>query len=238
MLDTDPRKQRAEKFFKESKEYLAGITEKLCTSCLLIKNINNFTTCKRNEIRELISWCRDCKKLKESVDYIKRKTEGLVPRDKDGVALIVVNRGSKIHIRRARRYHKVKRDRYNPQDWPFFLRISMRSADLEKKQEFNLRDSDIAEMVIGKACTYCDKQYARMTLDRIDNSLGHQYGNVQVSCGFCNYFRGDLPYSIWLELVPIIKKLSNSGKLETYVNIKSANKAFMAEPYLPQNKGS
>jgi hypothetical protein len=41
-----------------------------------------------------------------------------------------------------------------------------------------------------------------MTLDRIDNQLGHIKSNVVAACIRCNYTRGAMPYEAWLFLAP------------------------------------
>ena len=230
LIDSDPRKERMLARFRQSREYLSGMKKKMCTGCYLELPIENFTTCTRKKQIQLVCWCRECIKHKSSESYIRQKQEGPIPRDKEGFALIVVNKSGSIHLRRARRYHKAKRFRNNPEDWPVFLRVSMKAADKERNRIFDLSDDDIAKMIIGQPCTYCGKKYNRMTLDRINNSLGHVYGNVNVSCGFCNCFRSDLPYAAWLALVPSLRKQIESGELDEYITQKAKNKAFMAEP--------
>jgi hypothetical protein len=40
-----------------------------------------------------------------------------------------------------------------------------------------------------------------MTIDRIDNEIGHTLSNVVPACIRCNYVRRDMPHEAWLCLV-------------------------------------
>lgn len=51
----------------------------------------------------------------------------------------------------------------------------------------------------------------RMTLDRIDNNLGHIVSNVLGACLRCNYMRRDMPFGAWQKIVPTIKQIRCDG---------------------------
>lgn len=56
-----------------------------------------------------------------------------------------------------------------------------------------------------------------MTLDRIDNTIGHVQTNVVAACVRCNYMRRDMPYAAWTRLVPLIKQLREEGLFGAWV---------------------
>jgi hypothetical protein len=64
---------------------------------------------------------------------------------------------------------------------------------------------------LKKPCFYCKDTPKLMTLDRIDNSIGHLMINVNPSCRRCNITRGDMPYEAWLFLVDGMRKALEAG---------------------------
>jgi hypothetical protein len=70
---------------------------------------------------------------------------------------------------------------------------------------------DFVRSALSQACSYCGDTTLRMTLDRIDNSLGHLASNVVPACIRCNYFRGSVPYEAWLRIVPGVKEAVDLG---------------------------
>jgi hypothetical protein len=85
-----------------------------------------------------------------------------------------------------------------------------RKSDRRAGRENDL-SREMVDALISKPCTYCGVEGVRMTLDRIDNSLGHLIANVQPSCLRCNYLRGSMPYEAWVFLVPIIREAHERG---------------------------
>lgn len=55
-----------------------------------------------------------------------------------------------------------------------------------------------------------------MTLDRIDNKMGHTKENVLPACIRCNNLRGDMPIQAWTFLVPKVKEAKESGLFEDW----------------------
>lgn len=55
-----------------------------------------------------------------------------------------------------------------------------------------------------------------MTMDRIDNSLGHLMSNVLPACIRCNYLRRDVPFEAWMVIVPSVKKAVEEGLFGTW----------------------
>jgi hypothetical protein len=84
------------------------------------------------------------------------------------------------------------------------------------------RVSDITiqfvEQLVNDAggCTYCGDTEARLSLDRIDCSIGHNQNNVIASCVRCNHFRGNMPFEAWKEVAIVIKSLRERGILDDW----------------------
>ncbi len=70
--------------------------------------------------------------------------------------------------------------------------------------------------MISDPCSYCGSTELRMTLDRIDNDLGHLKSNVIACCTNCNYFRRDMPYLAWLKLAPGMREARELGLFGTW----------------------
>ncbi len=64
---------------------------------------------------------------------------------------------------------------------------------------------------LAKGCAYCGESATRITLDRIDNDIGHVRSNVVPACLRCNYMRGSMPYQAWLYLVPKVREARDLG---------------------------
>lgn len=67
------------------------------------------------------------------------------------------------------------------------------------------------EEMVGKECSYCLRKTEKMTLDRIDNSIGHTMNNVVPACSRCNWMRRDIPHAAWMALVPALRKAVAEG---------------------------
>ena len=73
------------------------------------------------------------------------------------------------------------------------------------------------EDAIKDGCRYCGAVDLKMSLDRIDNTLGHIMVNVVPACIRCNYMRRDMPHAAWLELLPAIRRVREMGFFESWV---------------------
>jgi hypothetical protein len=80
-----------------------------------------------------------------------------------------------------------------------------RQSDQRNGRQFDLTREGIAEL-IRLGCSYCGEKNLRMTLDRIDNSIGHVQSNVVAACIRCNYARRNMPHAAWLCLLPGLRK--------------------------------
>jgi hypothetical protein len=70
---------------------------------------------------------------------------------------------------------------------------------------------DVVKEMISRECAYCGDTEIRMSLDRIDNTIGHTVRNVVPACLRCNFARGGMPYEAWLCLVPGLKEARKRG---------------------------
>ena len=69
-------------------------------------------------------------------------------------------------------------------------------ADRRKGRETCLLEDFVVSM-ITQPCCYCGDTRSQMTLDRIDNTIGHVPDNVVPACVRCNITRGGMPYAAW-----------------------------------------
>jgi len=71
--------------------------------------------------------------------------------------------------------------------------------------------------LIANGCSYCGETTLRMTLDRVDNAIGHTKVNVVPACIRCNYLRRDMPFTTWMFLVPRVKEAVALGLFGTWI---------------------
>ena len=75
------------------------------------------------------------------------------------------------------------------------------------------------DLEISKGCSYCGEIDIRMTLDRIDNTIGHLQSNVVPACIRCNLTRGNMPHKAWLFLVDGMRKARESGAFDNWAGM-------------------
>lgn len=92
---------------------------------------------------------------------------------------------------------KQRRERANNERTDYYIWIDTRKSDRKAGRENDLTKEFIEDQ-ISKGCFYCGEAEIRMTLDRIDNDIGHTQGNVVPCCIRCNYVRGAMPYAAWV----------------------------------------
>lgn len=103
-----------------------------------------------------------------------------------------------------------KENRKNPAKLSQTILKDSKGSDRKHNRENDLTKEFIAS-VVKNGCSYCGETELRMTVDRIDNSLGHLQSNVVAACVRCNLARGDMPYQAWLCLIPGIKEAREKG---------------------------
>lgn len=68
------------------------------------------------------------------------------------------------------------------------------------------------EAWLSGGCAYCgETAVLQLTLDRRDNSVGHQRSNVVVACRRCNLTRSDMPYEAWLVVAKAMRICRERG---------------------------
>lgn len=115
-----------------------------------------------------------------------------------------------------------KRRRRDPKFVAQHILMDSRKSDKLVGRENDL-DKVWIDEVIKSGCSYCGEQEIRMTLDRIDNSLGHLKSNVRPACGRCNYLRRDMPFSAWLMIVPSVRVAREAGAFKTWNGFRAAS---------------
>jgi hypothetical protein len=93
---------------------------------------------------------------------------------------------------------------------------------------------DAIEKLIARSCTYCGETALRMTLDRIDNAIGHLTSNIVPACIRCNYLRGNMPYQAWLVLVPGVRQAREMGFFGGWTGRARIAQANRRKPQQPE----
>lgn len=154
--------------------------------------------------------CRICTKEKSTDEFRKNLVNGKLyfrfackkcdnARNKPGRAAY--------NIRYRKRHNQLEKERRsNPVNRARFLLNDCRSSD---KRRNLICDLDLAfvEQEIKKGCDYCGSKKVLITLDRINNDLGHIKNNLVPSCIRCNFIRNSMPINAWKKLVPVIREL-------------------------------
>lgn len=111
---------------------------------------------------------------------------------------------------RQKRNAKQKSLRKEPSYVPTAILQDSKESD-RRKDRANDLTIEFIRALIEPGCSYCGETSLRMTLDRIDNELGHVQANVVAACIRCNYARGNMPYEAWLCLVPGLREARSKG---------------------------
>lgn len=93
----------------------------------------------------------------------------------------------------------------------YFLLNDCRNSDRKHKRHHDLDREFVDKMLKVGQCSYCEETELKLTLDRIDNELGHVKDNVRLACIRCNDIRSDMPFEAWIILVPSIKQAREQG---------------------------
>lgn len=136
-------------------------------------------TVRRGAKHYVRSWCRTCDAAQSRAWRQRNK--------------VLVRKQAE---RRAAKEHAERRAGVRSEVW--IWRDSRRS-DRKHGRLNNLTKQFIADL-ISSGCIYCGETKLRMTLDRVDNNLGHLQDNVVPCCIRCNYIRRDMPHEAWLFL--------------------------------------
>ena len=112
----------------------------------------------------------------------------------------------------ARRNKKEAERRKKPTNRARYIKRDSQKSDERAGRFFDLTVAQVQE-IIGKCCAYCGDSESLMTLDRIDNAIGHVLANVLPACARCNYFRRDMPFAAWQLIVPALREARELGLL-------------------------
>ena len=74
---------------------------------------------------------------------------------------------------------------------------------------------EFVQALIQNGCAYCTSQ-EKLSLDRIDNTIGHTQNNVQPCCWSCNYIRRDMPWEAWKIVSKAVKEATERGLLQNW----------------------
>jgi hypothetical protein len=123
--------------------------------------------------------------------------------------------------KRIDRYQKnnarLASERKNPANRAKFIVMDSRRSDVFYERTCDV-DVKWVETLISDGRFYCGDRTIMMTLDRIDNSLGHTKGNVNPSCYRCNWLRRNMPYEAWMHLVPSVREAVALGLFGNWSN--------------------
>lgn len=110
----------------------------------------------------------------------------------------------------SRQAARVKLERLNNTNRATYLYQDSRRSDRKKNLDNDL-DREFIERALEKPCHYCGAEEGQMTVDRVDNSIGHLKSNVVTACYRCNIVRGSMPFEAWAVIAPAMKEAYNKG---------------------------
>lgn len=111
---------------------------------------------------------------------------------------------------RARALAKSKARRADRKYRARFILKDSRASDKKYGRENDLTVV-LIERLISTGCRYCGETQLKMTLDRIDNSVGHIGTNVVPCCIRCNYVRRDMPVAAWTFVAEAMRSARAAG---------------------------
>jgi hypothetical protein len=92
---------------------------------------------------------------------------------------------------------------------------------------------EFVQQELTKGCHYCGGRDGRMTLDRMDSTIGHLQSNVVPSCERCNMLKKDMPFEAWLVIVPAVKEAFEKGMFGSWVGGPHSKKRRLPPPSPP-----
>lgn len=100
--------------------------------------------------------------------------------------------------------------RLNPEKLAWKIISDCKSYDFRRGLMCDL-DEDFVWEEIKKGCNYCGDHDGKLSLDRIDNSIGHIKTNVVPCCYRCNMIKRDMPQEAWLLIAPAVRRAFEAG---------------------------
>ena len=162
-----------------------------CKTCGQDRAITEFPY--RSDSKTRRKSCRDC----ETKARGERKNYGIVF-------------GDALARRKDRNRKRSAEQRRDPRYRAKHIHHDSIQADRKRGLEHDLTVDHIGAL-ISEGCRYCGECDICMTLDRIDNAIGHMLANVVPACYRCNLIRRDMPYDAWMHVVPAIRDARERG---------------------------
>jgi hypothetical protein len=153
--------------------------------------------------------CIKCKEPKDTDEFYSNKNTCKVC-DNLGRSARKPTGHPRTETERARDAALNRSYRLDPSKVARFILSDSRGSDKLRGFDNDL-DSEWIKVQIAHGCNYCGAVHLRMTLDRIDNDLGHVKSNLVPACIRCNYLRRDMPYKAWLHIVPSLRSANSLG---------------------------
>jgi hypothetical protein len=166
---------------------------KVCKRCGQRKTLRSFTVVGTDFLLKIASRCRRCRPIERA--------------------------------QRRAIYDKIYQSKYNKakrrsdRAWAVF-RDCIQSDRRHGRQ--NDLTYEFVKASLLKGCAYCKSSDGKMSLDRIDNSIGHLAYNVNPCCVNCNLTRGNMPYEAWLMISKALRRSRKLGLLNDWVRTKNA----------------
>lgn len=94
-----------------------------------------------------------------------------------------------------------------------------RASDRRSGLGENDLDEDFIKELVANGCRYSGETQILISLDRIDNSIGHMKHNVNPCCLRCNYIRRNMPYEAWIRFSSTLKEVRAAGLFGTWQSV-------------------
>jgi hypothetical protein len=114
------------------------------------------------------------------------------------------------HTSRYRMRKKAWVRQYRQDNPDYAIIESCKNADKKRDMKNDLTREFILD-TIRNGCVYCGEKEIKMTLDRIDNKIGHMKSNVVPACIRCNLIRRDMPHDAWLIVAKGMREAKELG---------------------------
>jgi hypothetical protein len=117
-----------------------------------------------------------------------------------------------------------------------YVCYNSKNADKRANRTYDLTVSQVIN-IIAKPCIYCGEDNLPRALDRIDNSKGHTFDNVNSCCSRCNYTRANMPYLAWLIVAKGMRKARELGLFGSWQGIHLPKEMVPPRGFEPRPSG-
>jgi len=156
--------------------------------------------------------CKKCGKTKSIVDFYWSRCKSNGKKFYNWQCKLCQSRSSYSSPNRRNSINKyLRKYRRNADNKGKIILSRCLSSDRRKNLKCDL-DIQFIESLFINGCKYCgESERLKLTLDRIDNNLGHSKNNVVCCCIRCNFIRRDMPINAFEYLAPYIKEAREKG---------------------------